>query len=374
MPATTTDRVDPSLATRGEEGVLWYDLRHLDVEGRGWEDTASYYDRLPARAEGVVRQPVWNLSRHSAGIGVRFVSDAETIRVRWTLRFEPLAMPHMAASGVSGIDLYTRETNGGGWRWSGNARPSKFPNNEDVLAQGVPAGSREHRLYLPLYNGVESVEIGIGPEATLAKAPPYPLDDPRPIVCYGTSITQGACASRPGMAYPAQLGRQLGRPTINLGFSGNGKAEPEMASLLAELDPVLYLINPVPNLSSAEEVTQRIGPLVETLRGAHPQTPIVLVGPRPMTGYGNPARRVEEAAKNRNLRAVHETLVGGGMQGVHLIDGDGLVGDDGEATVDGSHPTDLGLCRMTRTFVPVLRRLLDAGATDDAASSAGPGE
>ena len=103
----------------------------------------------------------------------------------------------------------------------------------------LPAGKREYLLYLPLYNGVRSVELGLPKDSTLAKAGTWSSAIGKPIVFYGTSITQGGCASRPGMVHTAILGRQLNAPVINLGFSGNGKMEPEMANLLAELDPAL---------------------------------------------------------------------------------------------------------------------------------------
>ena len=90
------------------EEITWHDIRDLAIEGKGWDDTESFYDRLPARARGVVRDPVWDLSRHSAGICARFVTDATAIQARWRLRCESLAMSHMAATGVSGVDLYAR--------------------------------------------------------------------------------------------------------------------------------------------------------------------------------------------------------------------------------------------------------------------------
>src|ERR1017187_7975974 len=139
----------------------------------------------------------------------------------------------------------------------------------------MKATRREYLLYLPLYNGVEEVKIGVPPEAKFESALPRPAGL-KPIVFYGTSIVQGGCASRPGMAYPAILGRRLDRPQINLGFSGNAWSEPEVAQLLAELDPAAYVLDPLPNMKE-EWVVPRLARFVEILRGAHPKTPIVLV-------------------------------------------------------------------------------------------------
>jgi lysophospholipase L1-like esterase len=284
---------------------------------------------------------------------VRFVTDAATVCARWTLRFEPLAMDHMPATGVSGLDLYALAD--GRWHWVGVGRPIQFPTNEATLVADLPPGARELLLYLPLYNGVESVEIGLPPEATLHPAPPRPAGRARPIVFWGTSITQGGCAARPGMAYPALLGRRLDRPTINLGFSGNGQMEPEMATLIAELDAGAYVIDCLPNLD-AGAVTGRTAPVVTTLRAAHPETPIVLVENIAYQAASVvPSMREAYRTKNAALRAQHERLMASGVKGLHYVPGETLLGEDGEATVDGAHPTDVGFLRIAQALEPALR-------------------
>src|SRR5471030_100803 len=105
----------PLSSTRTDGSNSWFDIRQLDVEGRGWNDTKAFYDRLPAKAEGVVRKPVWDLSRNSAGIYVRFVTDATSIRARWALTDPWLYLPNMTAIGKSGLDLYVKTENG--WHW-----------------------------------------------------------------------------------------------------------------------------------------------------------------------------------------------------------------------------------------------------------------
>ena len=150
------------------------------------------------------------------------------------------------------------------------------------------------------------------------------------------------------MHHVAILGRRLNRPVINLGFSGNGKMEPEMGHLLAELDPAVYVIDCLPNMS-VELVSERAEPLVRILREARPSTPIVLVGERYVHHMSLlPERlRVYEQKKEAFLKAV-ERLVQAGVGGLHVVPGEPLVGDDGEGTVDGSHPTDLGFCTHGR--------------------------
>ena len=184
----------------------------------------------------------------------------------------------MPATGVSGLDLYVK-TESGPWRWVAVGQPQDASTSTVTLVSGLPEGKREFLLYLPLYNGVSAVEIGIPGDRKLEKGAPRPASHRPPIVFYGTSITQGGCASRPGMAHTAILGRRLDRPVINLGFSGNGLMEPEMATLLAELDPAVYVLDCLPNMT-AELVTERVEPFVRTLRKARPSTPIVLAEDR----------------------------------------------------------------------------------------------
>ncbi len=348
--------LDLSLAKADANGeILWYDALHLGIEGKGWQDTKSPYDRLPAKAEGVVPDAVWSLSRQSAGLCVRFVTDATAVHARWTLTSNRLAMPHMPATGVSGLDLYVRDNKR--WFWLGNGRPTQQTNTA-ALVSGLPPGRREFLLYLPLYNGVTSVEVGISKSNKLWKAPERPGERRKPIVFYGTSITQGGCASRPGMVHTAILGRRLDWHVVNLGFSGNGRMDAEVVKLLAELDAAAFVIDCLPNLN-AQLVTERTEPTVRTLREARPQTPIVLVEDRTyQNAYVLPGPRQRNTDNRAALRKAYERLTAAGVKDLHYLEGEHLLGGDGEATVDSSHPTDLGFMRQAEAMEKVLRTIL----------------
>ncbi|MBN2311397.1 MAG: hypothetical protein JXR94_20640, partial [Candidatus Hydrogenedentes bacterium] len=217
------------------------------------------------------------------------------------------------------------------------------------------------------YNGVTSVEIGVPKGSSVEKAPPYPPERAKPLVFYGTSITQGGCASRPGMVYTSILGRWLDRPAINLGFSGNGRMDPEVVELLAELDPSVYVIDCAPNMSP-ESITELTEPLVEALRAAHPATPIVLVeNIRYQAGAFLPAKREAYESKNEALLAAFDRLAARGVENLHYVPCHALLGTDGEATVDGTHATDLGFLRIAQALHPVLRDILEGhgGSADD---------
>lgn len=331
--------------------LRWHDAATLEVEGNGWLGSASPFVRLPDSAREKVSEAVWNLSKNSAGIAVRFVTDADTVRVRWSLTSESLDMPHMPATGVSGVDLYIRLSNGG-WRFIGNGRPLKVEGNLATFTfSDGPAGRRECLLYLPLYNGTKSLEIGVSSNAYLDAPSPRPEKLRKPVLVYGTSIAQGGCASRPGMAWTAILGRLLDRPVINLGFSGSGTMEHPVGEVLAELDPAIYVIDCIWNISAGrEEFQERITRLVRAIRAKHPDTPILFVGQSHIRPEAHPTDRTrwqEEGVKN--LRKL-------GVKGLSTVPGAILIGDDAEGTVDGVHMSDLGMERQARGLFPAVRK------------------
>jgi lysophospholipase L1-like esterase len=278
-----------------------------------------------------------------------FSTDAATIQVRWNLfMVEQLAMVHMPATGVSGVDLYAN-TPGGTWRFVNNGRPTGTDNN--TFAFNVPPGS-QCRLYFPLYNGLKSIEIGIPKGKSLAIPDKTARARRKSVVFYGTSIVQGACASRPGMAFTSIVGRRLDVEIINLGFSGSGKMEPAMADLLAELNPSLFVLDGLWNMSPAE-VTERTAPFVKRLRAAHPDTPILLVEDA----------NVQNACptpKGDALRAAISVLTSQGVKNLHLLSSGNVLGTDGEASVDCVHPNDLGMMRQADAVTKAIRPLLKA--------------
>lgn len=334
-------------ATPTQDGnTLWYDCKDIGVEGKGWTDTKAFYDRLPAKADGKAPQNVWELSRDSTGMCVRFTTDSPTIQVRWTLNSDDLAMPHMPATGVSGVDLYAKLP-GRGWRFVGNGRPTAVTN---TAAFSVPS-HEQCLLYLPLYNGVKSVEIGVLQGRSISLPHASAAAAKKPIVFYGTSITQGGCVSRPGLAATAIVGRKLDVPVINLGFSGNGCMEPEMADLFAELDPSVYVLDCLWNMTP-ELVAERIEPFVKTLRKAHPDTPILLA-------EDSSFEDVCPTDRGRILREIIAKLTAEGVKNLHFVAAENMLGDDSEGTVDGCHPNDLGMMRQAEVFVKAITPLIE---------------
>ena len=327
------------------DDVVWHDVRDIGFEGRAFDDTESYFDRLPARAKGAVRPEVWNLGHHTAGMSVRFETDSTDIFTRYTLIKSELAMAHMPASGVSGLDLYAQQD--GTWRWAGSNRPA-VSEPVDHLGQRLAPGMRLYQINLPLYNGVKSMEIGVPKSAAFTPIPPR---KEKAILFYGTSITQGGCASRPGMAFTHILGRRLNKPMLNFGFSGNGRMEVEVAQFLTELDSAIFVLDCVANMA-ADTATERTEAVVKLLREKHPDMPILILDERPWANAPLVPQQLEgHQRKSAAMRKAYDNLTAAGVKNLHF-------GDDGEATVDGSHPTDLGMMRYADYLEPQLRKLL----------------
>ncbi len=333
------------------------------IEGQGWgSETESPFDRLPLRAKEAVREPVWNLGQHAAGVLLRFRSNATEIKVRYQVSGAH-AMPHMPATGVSGLDLYAIDSDGD-WHWVrgrwnfADTITFQYANlkpNDKYHEHG-----REYRLYLPLYNQVTWLEIGV-PGSNEFEF--LPSRKEKPIVVYGTSIAQGACASRPGMAWTSILGRKLDRPLINLAFSGNGRLEEAISDLLVEKTPKLYILDCLPNLDNSErypedELKRRIFSTVRKLKAAHPTIPILLSDHAGFTdGSMVPKRLTAYERVNEIQQSAYQSLLTQGYTGLHYITKEefNLQLDD---MVDGTHPNDLGMQHYADAYEKVIRKIL----------------
>jgi len=216
-------------------------------------------------------------------------------------------------------------------------------------------GWHEFRIYLPLANPVLKLEIGVPPGATIRTVT---AQAEKPVVCYGTSICHGMGVSRPGMTHLAQLGRRFDYPIINLGVSGNAKMEMAVAELLAELDAALFIIDAVPNME-AELIAERAEPFLRHLVAARPGVPIILVEDRTYpAGWLTPSQAAQNAGRRDALRQVYRRLQADGVGLLSYLEGEGLLGMDGDGTNDGSHPNDLGASRMADALEPAIRVLL----------------
>lgn len=336
--------------------LQWYAVGDDNIEGKGFSDTKHPFDRLPARAEKLVRKKVWDLSRQSAGLAVRFETDSSQIHAKWELLSDRLNMPHMPTTSVSGIDLYAKDKSGR-WGWVGAAKQIKVGNNSLALVKDLDTSNcRTYIMYLPLYNGLTSLEIGVDEKASFRFLKSC---NKKPIVYYGTSIVQGGCASRPGMCHTSILGRRLNQPVINLGFSGHGRMDLEIAELMAEIDASIYILDCLPNLN-IPQVSERTEPFIKILQKKQKNTPILLVEcPNYPRDFCRPKFKEHTTLQCAELREVYENMKKAGIENLYYLKGDNLFGQDGEGTVDGTHPTDLGFVRFADALEPVLKRIME---------------
>jgi hypothetical protein len=248
-------------------------------------------------------------------------------------------MNHMASTGIKGVDLYTKFK--GQWRYVTTARPTNTINEQKLIKNMTPE-FREYKLFLPLYDGVTKLEVGIDSIASIKKATPATL---KPIVFYGTSITQGGCASRPGMAHTNIISRKLDVDCINFGFSGNGRMEAPIVELISEIDARFYVIECLQNMDEAQ-IKKRVRPLVENIRKKHPLTPIVLVENMMYEmAFLDQTIKSQLIRENAALKNEFDEILKSGIQNIFYVkdNQDNLV--DNEGTVDGVHLTDLGFSR-----------------------------
>ena len=344
--------------------VIYYGREHFLIEGTVISDSLkeSPYDRLPISYKEKVREPVWDLSKASAGITVRFHSNSTSINLKWTV-LNDLDMPHMASTGIKGIDLYTKYNNK--WRYVTTAgalvglktyQNKSIPAdsiNEYELIKNMSPDFREYKLFLPLYDGVTKLEIGIDNNALINKASPNPV---KPIVFYGTSITQGGCASRPGMAHTNIISRKLDVDCINYGFSGNGRMEMPIVELISDIDASFYVIECLQNMDS-EQVRERVRPLVDMIRTKHPLTPIVLVeNMMYTTAFLDQTIETTLIQENEALKNEFDKIIKRGTPNIFYIKDNKDFLSDNEGTVDGVHLTDLGFLRYADYLIENFKK------------------
>lgn len=332
------------------------------VEGQGWPtETAATYDRFPERAQRELNPNVWNLSHSSAGLYIKFKTDASNLVIRYKVKGD-LAMSHMPATGVSGLDLYALDPNG---KWC--LAPGSFSFKDTItyrfsnikVSAAFPGRSYEYRLFLPLYNSVAWLEIGV-PAGNAFNF--MALSKEKPVLVYGTSIAQGGCASRPGLAWTSILQRALDRPLVNLGFSGSGLLEKSVIDLMAEVDAKIYVLDCMPNLISFsdKEIEKRLLASVQSLNEKHPQVPILLVehSGGNVDGLLDTGRNADYNRVNKVLDSTYSKLITAGIKNVYLLTNKNI-GLDINSTVDGLHPNDIGMEKYANAYEKAIRTIIN---------------
>jgi lysophospholipase L1-like esterase len=350
-----------SLVRAEEPPLRWLLLPNpqMEVDGLPWySENGGELFRLPAKLKDTYRKPVWDLAQSPSGGRIRFRTNSSTLAIRLEYP-EPPGMANMHAFGQTGVDLYAD----GVYRGTAIAgREAKAgATKEHVYFKQQPDAFREITLYLPLYMGVKVLGIGVDPEARIERAKPFAL--PKPVVFYGTSITQGGCASRSGMSYQAILGRTLNADFVNLGFSGNGLGEPELARAVASIDAASYVMDFAQNNPTVESLTQAYAPFLEAIRAQHPETPILVI--TPIYSAREAWSRDSRLEGMRELiRQVAARRIAAGDRHIEIVEGTDLLGPSrGDGLVDGTHPNDLGFEWMAEGLGGRLAKMLGLSPT-----------
>jgi lysophospholipase L1-like esterase len=322
--------------------------------------TTPNYQRLPEEMMEKVRPPLWNLSLHSSGLFIRFSSNAPQIYVRYHPKQE-IQMPHMPATGVSGLDLYMLDDQNI-WEWvRGNYTFSPLVSYSYSI-DNKSSLFHEFLLFLPLYQQIENLKIGIPDTSVLKLNLP---SEKLPLIIYGTSIAQGACASRPGMAWTSILHRNLNIPVINLGFSGNGLLESEIVELMGRNKAQFFIIDCLPNLGPEKgldtiEIKKRIIQTVQILKNHQLEVPILFAShPGYSDGWVNSSRANVSIQLNSLLYETIQELQNKGRTDLYILSKDdiGLTSDD---YVDGTHPNDKGMEKYAQAYLKKIKEIQNA--------------
>lgn len=318
--------------------------------------TDSIYQRIDSIETRKMPDAVKRLAQRSAGIAVLFETNSSFIRAKWKLSGE-VYLYNMTPIGHSGLDLYCLKN--GKWQYVSVGKPEKGKIIQDgMLIQNMDTTMKQFMLYLPLYNGLSDLQLGVSAEAVLQKPEQPGINTAKRVVVYGSSIAQGASASRAGMAYPAILQRRTGYDVINLGFSGSAKMEIELAEYLATVPADCYVLDCIPN-PSPEQIRERSYNFIKYLRSKQPNVPIILVE-TVFRENGNFDEKIGRNVRDQNeeIRKTFERLKKEGIKNFYYIESSKLTGDDHDATIDGVHLTDLGFMRIADAIQPVIEKAM----------------
>ncbi len=341
----------------------WIDVKtseQIAVNGLPWyQQNDRQFIRLPLVEKDNITPAAWWMSKCPSGARVRFKTDSSSLKLRICHGMENsdrLAMWHMSSVAVSGIDLYIGPPENMTF-WKTTNPQSGSEAYEHIYFENLAKKTREFTLYLPTYAELSELSIGINDDATLATPTPYQYE--KPIVFYGTSITQGACAGRGANTFVSRISRQLNCDVVNLGFSGSGCGEPIMAELMSQIDASIYVIDSVANMNT-KIMQERYENLIGLLRKNKPETPIVLMTKIHFAYEVEPAQAQEYIEQHKPLFETYEKMKAAGDKNIYLFDAGAIIPTGkNHPTADGIHMLDTGFEKITGQLAPSLGQILN---------------
>ncbi len=336
------------------ENITFYDVEEAPFKVYGLMRENDAYCRMPEAVTENVSAGVHHLAKNTAGGRVRFTTDSTAVHIFATMNGIG-RMVHFALTGSVGFDMYIDEGEGAGSVYCKTFLPAyDIEEKYEGFCEFKTAKKRVITLNFPLYSGVKKLFVGVVNGSELSEAPDYKTE--KPVVFYGSSITQGGCASRAGISYEAILSRELDMNYTNLGFSGSAKGEPAMADYLAGLDMTAFVMDYDHNANSPRHLRETHKAMFDKVRAAHPELPIlILTRPKP--------RKYYDYGENVRFDVIKETYtaaVEAGDKNVYFIDGGTLIADEfaESYSVDGIHPNDIGFFSMAKVMKPTIEKML----------------
>ena len=328
-----------------KEDIKFYDARVAPFRVYGVFYDDGKFRRMPEKIAKTVSSGVHSLHANTAGGRVRFKTNSPYVAINAKMTCIT-RMDHFPLCGSAGFDLYADGVYANTFR-----PPLNMTEGYESLIELGSAQMREITINLPLYSDVCELYIGLADDAEIDAPTPYRVE--KPVVYYGSSVTQGGCASRPGTAYQSFICRELDVDFINLGFSGNARAEEEMYNYIKTLDMSAFVMDYDYNSPSIEHLTSTHEKMFLAIREAQPNLPIVMLS-APIAALNE-----EYTARCEIIKTTYTNALARGDKNVHFIDGPTLMaicGTDG--TVDNVHPTDLGFFSMAQPIIKLLKEIL----------------
>lgn len=339
----------------GKDDVVYRNVLEEPFKVYGVFHEDGKFRRLPETVAKSVSKGVLALHANTAGGRVRFKTNSPYIAIYAEIE-NVCRAPHFSLTGAAGFDLY-EDINGVDRFAAIYVPPYDVKDSYESIHEFTAERERELTINFPLYTDVRNLYVGVSKDSYIKAPKPYKYE--KPVVYYGSSITQGGCASRPGNCYQAVISRRLSCDHINLGFSGVAKAEDEIANYISNLDMSVFVYDYDHNAPTFEHLQKTHERMFKIIREKNPTLPIIFASKPKYLGdeYGDNISRYKQFREE--VRNTYEKAKTVGDENVYFVNGDELMKyAEYEGTVDVSHPTDYGFASMAKVFGDLLEKVL----------------
>ena len=329
----------------GKSDIRFYNALFSPFKISGVFYENGKFRRMPEAVAKEVSEGVYALHSNTAGGRIRFRTNSPYVAIN--VKMSSVGkMSHFALCGSAGFDLYVKNKYTASY-----IPPFDMKNGYEGIVEFKTSEMRDITINFPLYSDVDELYVGLKDGSLVCE--PFPFKIEKPIVYYGSSITQGGCASRPGNSYQGFVSREIDADYINLGFSGSARAEKAISDYIKSLPMSVFVYDYDHNSPSVEHLASTHERMFLEIRESNPELPIVFMS-RPKQKLNK-----EELTRLGIIKTTYENALSRGDKNVYLLDGRSLmrIAKD-EGTVDGCHPTDLGFFSMAKALTRLLKKIL----------------